>query len=221
MCSGRRSVRFESGGSGDTAGASQSKQGAAGMPNSDPVGRDPLDEKVRAWWLEVLAGEQGRDHPIYGPNLRAKLRGDILEVSGRVESTEAEEKLRAEIHTLNEGGICRVRLKVAVVEAQGDRGVLKQTIMAFYTNAAQSRMAERYLEGHPGVTPIRVEVLDEQSVSPVLKDLAKEWRRELADGFRRGKSLLLVEVDEVEAFRAIELLDDTKGVEILVLPPKV
>ena len=60
-----------------------------------------------------------------------------------------------------------------------------------------------------------------RSVVPVLKELAHAWRRELADGFRKGKSLLLVEVDEVEAFRAIELLDDTKGVEILVLPPKV
>jgi hypothetical protein len=191
------------------------------VANSDPVGRDPLEEKARAWWLEVLEGEQGRDHPIYGPNLRAKLSGDVLEVSGLVESKDAEERLRTEILTLTEGGICRVRFKVAVVEAQGDRGVLKQTIMAFYTNAAQSRMAERYLEGHPGVTPIRVEVLDEQSVVPALKELANAWRRELADGFRKGRSLLLVEVDEVEAFRAIELLDDTKGVEILVLPPKV
>jgi hypothetical protein len=185
------------------------------------VGRDPLGEKVRAWWLEVLSGEPGRDHPIYGPNLRANLSGDVLEVSGLVESKDAEEKLRTEILTLDEGGICQVRFKVKVVEPHGDRGVLKQTIMAFFTNAQQTRMAERYLEGHPGVTPTRVEVLDEESVVPVLKELANEWRRELADGFRKGKSLLLVEVDEVEAFRAIELLDDTKGVEILVLPPTV
>ena len=200
---------------------SQSEQGVVSVANPDPVGRDPLDEKVRAWWLEVLSGEQGRDHPIYGPNLRAKLNGDVLEVSGLVESKDADEKLRAEILKLTEGGICRVRFKVSVVETRGDRGVLKQAIMAFYTNEAQSRMAERYLEGHPVVTPTRVEVLDEQSVALVLKELANTWRRELADGFKKGKSLLLVEVDEVEAFRAIELLDDTKGVEILVLPPKV
>jgi hypothetical protein len=191
------------------------------MANPDPVGRDPLDEKARAWWLEVLSGERGRDHPIYGPSLRAKLRGDVLEVSGVVESREAEEKLRAEMLALVEGGISQVRFKVAVVEARGDRGVLKQTIMAFFTNAAQSRMAERYLEGHPGVGPTRVEILDEQSAPVALKELAQAWRRELADGFRKGKSLLLVEVDEVDAFRAIELLDDTKGVEILVLPPNV
>ena len=192
------------------------------MANPDPVGRDPLDEKVRAWWLEVLSGEQGRDHPIYGPSLRARLRGDVLEVSGAVESQEAEQKLRAEIQTLTEGGICQVRFEATVIEARGGaRGVLKQAIMAFFTNPAQSRMAERYLEGHPGVTPMRVEILDERSVGPVLGGLADAWRRELADGFRKGTSLLLVEVDEVEAFRAIELLDDTKGVEILVLPPSL
>jgi hypothetical protein len=191
------------------------------VASPEPVGRDPLEEKARAWWLEVLSGEQGRDHPIYGPNLRAKLTGDVLEVSGLVESRDAEEKLRADILALTEGGICRVRFRVSVVEPQGDRGVLKQTIMAFYTNAQQTRMAERYLEGHPGVTPTRVEVLDQQSVVPVLKELANEWHRELSDGFKKGKSLLLVEVDEIDAFRAIELLDDTKGVEILVLPPKV
>jgi hypothetical protein len=212
-------MRFGLNARGDIAGESRFKQGAAKVANSDPVGRDPLEDKVRAWWLEVLSGEPGRDHPVYGPNLRANLSGDVLEVSGLVDSKEAEEKLRTEISALTEGGICQVSFKVAVVEAQGERGVLKQMIMAFYTNAAQSRMAERYLEGHPGVSPTRVEVLDEQSAAPVLKELANAWRRELADGFRKGRSLLLVEVDEVEAFRAIELLDDTKGVEILVLPP--
>jgi len=30
-----------------------------------------------------------------------------------------------------------------------------------------------------------------------------------------------VEVDEIEVFRATELLDETKSLEILVLPPKV
>jgi len=87
----------------------------------DPVGRDPLDEKVRAWWLEVLSGEQGRDHPIYGPNLRAKLSGDVLEVSGLVESKDADEKLRAEILTLTEGGICRVRFKCRWSRPGGSR----------------------------------------------------------------------------------------------------
>jgi hypothetical protein len=205
----------------NTEGQGQFKTGAASVANSDSVGRDPLDEKARAWWLEVLSGEQGRDHPIYGPNLRARLKGDVLEVSGLVESRDAETKLRDEILTLSEGGIRQVLFKVELVEPHGERGVLKQTIMAFYTNAQQTRMAERYLEGHPGVTPSRVEVLDERSVGPLLKELAHAWRRELSDGFKKGKSLLLVEVDEVEAFRAIELLDDTKGVEILVLPPKV
>jgi hypothetical protein len=54
-----------------------------------------------------------------------------------------------------------------------------------------------------------------------LKEVAVEWKRELAQGFRKGKSLLLVEVDEIEAFRAIELLDETKSLEVLVLPPRV
>jgi hypothetical protein len=191
------------------------------VANSDPVGRDPLAEKVRAWWLEVLSGDQGRDHPIYGSSLRAKLRGDVLEVSGFVESRNAKEELESEILSLDEGGISRVRFKVEVGKLQGDQGVLKQGIMAFYTNAEQARMAERYLEGHPGVSPTRIEVLDEQSVAGVLKELANQWRRELSDGFRKGKSLLLVEVDEVEAFRAIELLDETKSLGILVLPPTV
>ena len=191
------------------------------MAISDPVGRDPLAEKVRAWWLGVLSGEPGRDHPIYGSDLRATLRGDILEVSGFVESRNAKEELEREILSLSEGGIRRVRFKIEVGELQGDRGVLKQAIMAFYTNAAQAHMAERYLEGHSGVKPTYSEVLDEQSATRVLNELAKEWRRELAVGFGKGKSLLLIEVDEVEAFRATELLDETNSLEILVLPPKI
>lgn len=53
------------------------------MAISDQVGRDPLTEKVGAWWLEVLSGEQGRDHPIYGSNIHANceetpLRSPVL-----------------------------------------------------------------------------------------------------------------------------------------------
>ena len=191
------------------------------MANSDPVGRDPLAEKVEAWWLEVLSGEQGRDHPIYGSTLQAKLKGDTLKVSGSVESEDAREELKREILTLNEGGIRRVRLNVGVAELPDDRGVLKQAIMAFYTNAEQADMAKRYLEGHAGVGPICSEVLDEQSAAAALGGVADEWRRQLADGFGKGRSLLLVEVDEVEAFRAMHLLDETKSLEILVLPPRV
>jgi hypothetical protein len=191
------------------------------MATPDQVGHDPLAEKVGAWWLDVLAGEKGRDHPIYGADIHARLRGDTLTVVGSVESKAAHEALREEMLTLNEGGIRQVRFKVEVAELPGERGVLRQTIMAFYTNSEQARMAQRYLEGHPGVRPTRTELLDEQTVAGVLKAVAGQWTRELADGFRKGKSLLLVEVDEVEAFRATELLDDTKSLEILVLPPVV
>jgi len=191
------------------------------VANSDQMGQDPLAEKVGAWWLEVLSSEKGRGHPIYGANVHARLRGDTLTVVGSVESKAAQEALREEILTLNEGGIHRVRFKVVVAELPGERGVLRQTIMAFYTNPEQARMAQRYLEGRPGARPSRTDVLDEQSVAGALGAVAVGWKRELADGFRKGKSLLLVEVDEVEAFRALELLDETKSLEILVLPPVV
>ena len=200
---------------------SQFTQAATRMAISDPVGRDPLAEKVRVWWLGVLSGEPGRDHPVYGSDLRATLRGDILEVSGFVESRNAKEELEREILSLSEGGIRRVRLKIEVEKVGGDRGVLKQAIMAFYTNPEQAHMGERYLQGHSGVKPTYSEVLDEQSATRVLKELVKKWRRELAVGFGKGKSLLLIEVDEVEAFRATELLDETNSLEILVLPPKI
>ena len=191
------------------------------VATSDQVGRDPLAEKVGAWWLEVLSGEKGRDHPIYGANVHARLRGDTLTVAGSVDSSSAQDALKKEILTLNEGGIRRVRFKVEVAKLPGDRGVLKQAIMAFYTNPEQASMAQRYLEGHPGVRPSRTDLLDEQSVAGALGPVAEDWKRQLADGFRKGKSLLLGEVDEVEAFRATELLDETKSLEILVLPPVV
>ena len=191
------------------------------MPISDQVGQDPLAEKVGVWWLEVLSGEQGRDHPIYGASIHAKLRGDALKISGVVESRDAREALRREALTLSEGGIRRIRFKVEVAELPGDRGILRQAIMAFYTNSEQASMAQRYLEGHPGVRPSRTELLDDQSVAGALRDVAEEWKRELVNGFRKGRSLLLVEVDEVEVFRATELLDETKSLEILVLPPTV
>ena len=185
------------------------------------VGKDPLAEMVDAWWLGVLEGQSGRDHPIYGNGIHAHLRNDVLDVSGFVESAKAYEELQLELSSLEGDGVRTARVNVRIQGPPGEKGVLRQRILAFFANEEQAKMAERLLEGHPDVSPLRSQIIGESLGAEALADLSDDWMREISRGFKKAGSLLLTEVDEVEAFRANELLAETRTRQVFVLPPEV
>ncbi|HTE85803.1 MAG TPA: BON domain-containing protein [Dehalococcoidia bacterium] len=187
---------------------------------------DALSESTRAWWTSVLAGQVDAPHPVYGANLKAQIDGDTLVVSGTVPTEEDRRSIAAETEHLKGHGITTVRNELEVVpDVTDESGLLSQTLVGIFENAELADFAQGNLKGHAQVRPKLIRVIN--------PDPAREGRAELraalpeafwddADkALDEGHALLIVTVDETEAFKAREVLDEeTRSLQTLVLPPE-
>jgi hypothetical protein len=195
-----------------------------------PGERDSLAmarERVSAWWTSVLAGQADQSHPIQGTHVSAHVDGDTLLVRGSVPSQEDLDEIRAEVEHLAGHGVARVQVEVAVEPRNTDeKGLLRQTLVGLFENREQAGFAAGYLEGHGHVARESMLVIEpEQSGEQERRDAVARLGAPFADDVRRrleqGQSALVVSVDEVDAFRVRELLDEeTRSLETLVLPPQ-
>lgn len=185
-----------------------------------------LPDSTRAWWTSVLTGQGEASHPIHGPNLKTRLEGETLIVSGTVATEEDREQIAAETEHLKGHGIITVRNELEVVpEVSDESGLLAQTLIGIFENAELAVFAASYLESHAHVRP--------QLMTVITPDRAADGRAQLRallpDAFcedagkalDEGHGLLILTVDETEAFKARELLDEeTRSLQTLILPPE-
>ncbi|GEM_PF-2285182 len=200
-----------------------------------PAGREAVGEqesfeilrdRVRAWWTQVLAGQVDQAHPVQGSNLKARIDGSTLVISGTVPSEADRREIESEVEHLRGNGVDNVRDELQI-EPRGDEepGLLVQTLIGAFDTAEQAGFAEGYLQGHAHVDPQRMLVVaadagDEARVA--LRSVLPEAYQEKAEqALAAGRSVLVVTVDETEAFQARELLDEeTRSLETIVLPPE-
>jgi hypothetical protein len=184
-------------------------------------------QRVGAWWASLIAGQVEQSHPIHGSKISAKVEGDTLVVRGKLPSEDDLAELRAELEHIAGHGVAHVRIEVTVDQAgTQQRGLLRQTLIGVFETAELAGFAAGYLEGHAQV-PREAMLLVEADSDDAPKDRAAlddlgppftDQARALLDN---GRSLLIVSVDEVDAFRVRELLDEeTRSLETLVLPPQ-
>jgi hypothetical protein len=184
-------------------------------------------QRVAAWWASLIAGQVEQSHPIHGSKIAAKVEGDTLVVRGKLPSGDDLAELRAELKHIEGHGVAHVRMEVSVNEAgTQQKGLLRQTLIGAFETAELAGFAAGYLEGHAQV-PRESMLLVEADSDDAPKDRAAldglgppftDQARALLDD---GRSLLIVNVDEVDAFRVRELLDEeTRSLETLVLPPR-
>jgi len=185
-----------------------------------------LDDRTRAWWTSVLAGQMGEAHPVHGTDISAHLDGDVLVVTGKVPSEADREEIAHEVEHLRGHGVAGVRIELEVKPANsGDKGLLEQTLIGVFEDEAQAGFAEGYLEGHAHVRPEAMRVFtpavaDRQN-ERVHDRLPEQYWRDADRALESGRSLLIVTVDETEAFQVRELLDEeTHSLETIVLPPQ-
>jgi hypothetical protein len=111
----------------------------------------------------------------------------------------------------------RVRPRAASA-AGSARGILDQTIIAAFASAAQAEDASKSLHQHGRVEPKELAVVtsDEDPALNRIGDFAVDVRKALAD----GNGIVIVRVDETDAFDARELLDeDMHGLWTVAMPP--
>lgn len=185
-----------------------------------------LPDSTRAWWTSVLTGQLDASHPIHGTNLKARLEGDTLIVSGTVATEADREEIEAETEHLKGHGITTVRNELEVVpEVTDEAGLLVQTLIGIFENAELAGFAEGYLGGHVHVRQQMLNVVTPDSAEngrATLRALLPEafWK-EAEKALDEERALLILTVDETEAFKARELLDEeTRSLRTLVLPPE-
>jgi hypothetical protein len=188
--------------------------------------REILRTRVRAWWLSVLAGQAGEAHPVQGSRVKARLEGETLVITGTVPSEADRREIEAEVEHLRGHGVARVQNELEVAPDVADQhGLLVQTLMATFETAEQAGFAEGYLEEHAHIRPRWMTVIapdgDQAGRDAVHAALPQAYWDDAEKALAAGRALLLVTVDETEAFRARELLDEeTHSLMTVALPPE-
>lgn len=199
----------------------------ASKPQSAQDSLAMLREQTHAWWIKALAGQASHAHPVHGTNVRARVQGRTLILSGTVPSERDHREIRREAqHLKRSHGIARVQDELVVQRTALEReGLLAQTLLCVYATGEQAGFAAGYLEGHANFTADMIHVLTPNPLESAVATLrallpSAYWddaQRELHDGM----SLLIVMVDELDAFTARELLEEeTPSLRTLALPPE-
>lgn len=185
-----------------------------------------LRDRVRDWWTQVLAGQVDQAHPVQGGKIKARLDGNTLIITGSVPSEADRREIAAEVEHLRGNGVAAIRDELKV-ESRGDEqpGLLVQTLIGAFETAEQAGFAEGYLQGHAHVDPRRMLVVatdaDDDAQAALRAVLPDAYQRKAEQALAAGRSVLVVTVDETEAFQARELLDEeTRSLETIVLPPE-
>jgi hypothetical protein len=182
----------------------------------------PLEGQVRAWWVSVLATGRGVDHPVFGARIRAKVKDDVIVVSGVVENPEERGQLFWEAEALEGAGVRGVRVEVAIDGERETERLLCQTLLTFFAGRLQAEFAQALLEPHPDINLLLSEIMEAPDEPDDSRLLHPRWHEEARLRLAKGQVVLATQVDETHAFRARELLaEETRSLLTVVLPPEV
>lgn len=194
-------------------------------PNTDDS-LEILRDRTRAWWISVFAGQVDHSHPIHGTDVTARIEGDTLILAGQVPTKGDLHEIEREARHLRGQGIRHIRTELRVVpETTEEKGMLVQTLMGIFETAEQARFAAGYLEGHAHVQPdlMRVIAPDDPAGGMTLPRalLPEAFWEDAEQALAAGRALLIVTVDETEAFKARELIEEeTRSLRTVILPPE-
>ena len=169
----------------------------------------------------MLAGEANARHPIYGDDLRVKLTDGKLVLSGEVPTRRDRDQLVRKARARIGNGIHQLDVSGLKTKPRKERpGVLYQTLLAAFDHPDTADLVLGYMLEHSGTKPMLAQVVDRHTR---LDDvLPAELVDKAGEQLKRGRTLIAVEVDETEAFRARQLLEeDTRSLWTLAAPPHV
>ena len=181
-----------------------------------------MDPRVAAWWDAVLAGEVGEAHPILGDRISVRVAGGRLLVSGELDRPEDRRRLVKEARAHIGRGIRTVdasRLRVA--ERSEKPGVLDQTLVAAFPNRATAELARKLVLEH-GRADARDEAIVDRAGSARLRALLPAgFVGDAQKRLERGEALVVLRVDETDAFRVRALLEEeTRSTWTIATPPE-
>jgi len=167
-----------------------------------------------------MAGAADRPHPAYGDKISAKLRGGLLQISGEVSSQRDRRALIQEAAQLVGRGVDDVDARRLRVARRDDKpGLYEQRIIAAYGNGKLAEFARAFLGEHGHLRAKPVEILDPDH--PERARFAGDFEPEVKRALEAGQAVLMLSVDEMDAFEIRELLDEeTRSLWTVAMPPQ-
>jgi hypothetical protein len=181
-----------------------------------------LDPRISGWWDAVIAGEV-EPHPIYGENLSVRLKNGRLELSGELARRLDRDELVGQACSRIGHGVHEVdATHLRVADKREKPGVLEQTLVAAFPDRATATLARNVVLEHSRVVPKEEAIVDRRNSRELHRLVPGEYLDDAKKRLGRGDALLVMRVDETDAFRVRALLDeDTRSTWTIATPPAV
>jgi hypothetical protein len=200
--------------------------GVKGLGNAAPRRRKGASEPASlldAWWASVLAGDVHDPHPIHR-DVTVRLHGGRLRLSGELDSGEDRNKLVQQARERIGHGIDHLDVSsLKVVHHKEKAGILEQTLISAFPSREAAEYALDFVLRHSHVVPTHSEIVDVGTAERLRKLLPYDVARDMGGkALDSGHALLILRVDETEAFKVRELLDeDTRSEWTVAMPPRL
>lgn len=182
-----------------------------------------MDPRVSAWWDAVLAGDEDEPHPILGERISVRVAGERLKISGRLDRREDRDELLEQARAHVGRGIRHVDVSgLKVAERHEKPALLDQTLVASFRDRATAELARAFVLERSRVTPKGEAVIDRERASKLRNLLPADFVEDAKRRLDRGDALLILRVDETDAFKLRAQLDeDTRSRWTIATPPEV
>ncbi len=176
---------------------------------------------VDAWWASVLAGDVYNSHPIHR-DVKVRLHGGRLRLSGELESIEDRDELVGQARERIGHGIDQVDVSsLKVVSREEKPGILEQTLISAFPGREAAEYAREFVLKHSRVVPRQSDIVDAGRGEMLHRLLPDDFARDTGKALDSGHALLVLRVDETEAFKVRELLDeDTRSEWTVAMPAR-
>jgi hypothetical protein len=177
---------------------------------------------VDAWWASVLAGDVYDPHPVHR-DVRVRLHGGRLRLSGELETKEDRDELVQQARTRVGHGIDHVDVSnLEVVSRPEKPGILEQTLISAFPGREAADYARDFVVKHSRVVPVHSDIVDAVSAQKLDALLTEDFAHDAGKALDSGHALLVLRVDETDAFKVRELLDeDTRSEWTVAQPPRL
>lgn len=171
----------------------------------------------------MLAGEAGEPHPIHGDRVNVHLSGGRLTLSGELDSKEDRDGLVEEARQRIGNGLEDVDARHLRIAARPyAHGILDQTLVAAFPEAEVADLVRKLIIQRARVKPRVSEVVHAGQVEKLRQLLPDDFLRDAQGALAKNKALLVMTVDETDAFDVRRLLEeDTRSTWTVALPPQL
>jgi hypothetical protein len=176
---------------------------------------------IDAWWKAVLAGGVDEPHPVHDDDLKVSIRHGTLRLVGTLPTEEDKAELLERGRDFVGHGIDRLDAKHLKVAKRKDKpGILEQTLIAAFRNREVAELTRDYLVGIRRLRAKQLEILDRGQEDRARRIVPAEFVDNVQRALKSGDAVLVVRVDEIDAFKVREMLaEDTRSRWTVAAPP--